>query len=326
MTYSTCINRLTIGLLTSLLMACQSDGLIAVGNSQSFLPHLSQYGIFQGTPAHLVPANGYQLYELASTLFSDYAEKQRLIKLPTGTRLTAQGEGLPVFPTGTILVKTFFYYKDNRDTSRGKTILETRLLVKAEAGWNVATYLWDEAQQEASLVTSGLSKTVNWIAADGQPQVIAYHVPSNRECTTCHQSGGITQPIGPKVRNLNRPVVRAGQPLNQLDYLQQVGLMSPLVAASVLALPAYADNRVPLSERGRAYLDVNCAHCHNTRGAAADTKLYFGYELPYDQTTIAKHKEDVVHKVEKGSMPRLGTTVVDEPGLALLKVYINSLP
>lgn len=307
-------------------MACQSDGLVSVDNTQSFLPHLSQYGIFKGTPAHLVPAKEYHLYELASTLFSDYAEKQRLIKLPTGTRLMAQGEGLPVFPTGTIIVKTFFYYKDNRDTSRGKIILETRLLVKAEAGWNVATYLWDEAQQEASLVTSGLSKTVNWIAADGQPQVIAYHVPSNRECTTCHQSGGVTQPIGPKLRNLNRLVIRAGQALNQLDYLQQAGLLSPVAATSVPALPAYTDTRVALSQRGRAYLDINCAHCHNTRGAAADTKLYLGYELPYAQTTLADHKADVVHKVEKGVMPRLGTTVVDEPGLTLLKSYINSLP
>ncbi len=307
-------------------MACQNDGLVTVGNTQSFRLHLSEYGIFKGTPAHLVPSEEYQLYELASTLFSDYAEKQRLIKLPTGTRLTTQGEGLPIFPNGTMIVKTFFYYKDNRDTSRGKTILETRLLVKAEAGWSVATYLWDDAQREASLVTSGLSKTVNWITADGQPQVIAYHVPSNRECTTCHQSGGVTEPIGPKLRNLNHSVVRAGQSLNQLDYLQQVRLLSPVVATSLPAMPAYADTRLSLSERGRAYLDINCAHCHNATGAAADTKLYVSYELPYDQTTLAKHKDDVVHKVEKGVMPRLGTTVVDEPGLALLKVYINSLP
>ncbi|GAB3931273.1 SO2930 family diheme c-type cytochrome [Larkinella terrae] len=306
--------------------ACQNDGLIAIGNTRSFLPKLSQYGIFQGNPANLNPSADFHLYELASTLFTDYAGKQRLIKLPPGTSLAAQGDGFPAFPSGTMLVKTFYYDKNQRDPSNGKVIIETRLLVKTDLGWNVATYLWADDQQEATLVTSGFTKTVNWVDGNGTAQVIAYHVPSERECTTCHQLSGDVVPIGPKLRNLNRPVTRNNRTLNQLDYLQQAGILSALSSSSVSALPAYSDADLPLETRARAYAEINCAHCHQAAGYAASTKLFFNYELPYDQTTIARHKGQIIHLMETGKMPRLGTTVVDQTGLALLKSYINSLP
>jgi uncharacterized repeat protein (TIGR03806 family) len=311
--------------LLGLVVSCQNDGLIAVDNTSQFLPNLSQYSIFQGTPSDLTPSADFHLYELSSTLFTDYAEKQRLIKLPLGVTLTAQGEGLPAFPRGTMIVKTFYYSRDQRDSSTGKQLIETRLLVKTDLGWNVATYLWNDDQREATLVTSGFNKTVNWVDANGNAQVISYHVPSNRECSTCHQSNGEVIPIGPKLRNLNRLVNRGGRALNQLDHLQQVGLLSTVTPATIPAIPDYSNSALPLSERGRAYVEINCAHCHNAVGYAASTKLYFGYDLPYDQTTIASHKDKIVRLMEKGSMPRLGTTVVDQPGLLLIKSYINSL-
>jgi uncharacterized repeat protein (TIGR03806 family) len=286
---------------------------------------LSDYHIFQGAPSDLVPSAEYTLYELSSTLFSDHAEKQRLIKLPPGTVLTAQGDGLPLFPNGTIIVKTFYYYYDKRDPTKGRKLLETRLMIKNEGGWNVATYLWDDAQREATLLTSGFNKMVNWIDETGRAQVISYHVPSNRECSTCHHSADAVVPIGPKLRNLNRPVHRNGQTVNQLDYFQQTGLLSPVRPATITALPNYADAALPLAERGRAYLEVNCAHCHNANGYAARTGLLMNFEQPFADTQIERRKDDIIDLVAAGRMPRLGTTVVDEPGLALLRAYINSL-
>ncbi|GAB4038455.1 SO2930 family diheme c-type cytochrome [Spirosoma gilvum] len=312
--------------LIRLIVSCQNDGLIAIENTSPFLSKLSQYGIFQGKPSNLTPSVGFHLYELSATLFTDYAEKQRLIKLPPGTTLTSQGKGLPGFPNGTMIVKTFYYDKDQRDTSKGKVIIETRLLIKTELGWNVATYLWNDDQQDATLVTSGFNKTVNWIDASGNAQIISYHVPSNRECTTCHQLSGEVLPIGPKLRNLNRPVNRNNQTINQLDFLQQAGVLSSITPATVPSLPDYSNSALPLSERARAYAEINCTHCHNAAGYAASTKLFFGYDLPYDQTTIASHKDKIIQLMESGTMPRLGTTVVDQPGLALLKSYIKSLP
>lgn len=73
------------------------------------LPTLSDYPIYIGTTVDLFPQKDFIKYELANFLFfSDYAEKERLIKLPPGSKLKATNDGLPDFPDGTMLVKTFF--------------------------------------------------------------------------------------------------------------------------------------------------------------------------------------------------------------------------
>ena len=99
-------------------------------NDEGFLPVLSGYNLYEGNLMNLTPAKGAELYELTSHLFVDYAEKQRLIKLPAGTKMTFKGNGLPDFPDGTILVKTFYWYKDKKNPSIGRNIIETRLLIK----------------------------------------------------------------------------------------------------------------------------------------------------------------------------------------------------
>ena len=81
-------------------------GGIDANTSALLLPKLSDYNIFSGGPQALVPGNGFQLYELATGLFTDYAEKQRLIKVPAGTTITVVNDGLPNFPDGTILDST----------------------------------------------------------------------------------------------------------------------------------------------------------------------------------------------------------------------------
>ena len=53
-----------------------------------FEDSLSSYEIFEGPPSDLSPAEGFELLELSAVLFTDYAHKQRLIKLPVGTQMT----------------------------------------------------------------------------------------------------------------------------------------------------------------------------------------------------------------------------------------------
>ena len=43
-----------------------------------FKDSLSMYSIFEGSPSDLIPAEDFQLLELSSILFTDYAHKQRL--------------------------------------------------------------------------------------------------------------------------------------------------------------------------------------------------------------------------------------------------------
>jgi uncharacterized repeat protein (TIGR03806 family) len=305
--------------------SCKKDELNGIDNDSELLPELSDYSIFQGTPSDLAPSADFKLYEISTALFSDYAEKQRLIKIPVGAKMTAGSDGLPIFPEGTILVKTFYYFKDKRDESKGKIILETRLLIRSNSRWNVGTYLWNKEQTAAHLITSGLNKTVNWITDNGSARVISYHVPSNRECTTCHNASGEIIPIGPKIRNLNFEVVRNGSKVNQLNYWQNEGLLNPINPASYAYLPDSKDLSETVEKRARAYLDVNCAHCHNHNGFAAESNLFLGYELPYDETKIAGKKSNIINILSSGDMPKLGTTLLDEEGLALIKNYIENL-
>jgi uncharacterized repeat protein (TIGR03806 family) len=312
--------------VTFTIYSCNEDGLESIGNTVEMSSNLSDYGIFQGDPKELVPTVDYHLYELSTELFTDYAEKQRLIKLPAGYSMAALDNGLPDFPDGTILVKTFYYYNDKRDSSKGKKIVETRLEIKAGSKWNVNTYLWNQEQTDALLVTVGLNKTINWIDQYGKGRVIAYHIPSTRECTTCHHSSGVITPIGPKLRNLNIDVVRNGETINQLAHFSTLGLLSGANdPGSIATLPDWTSEAYSLDERARAYLDVNCAHCHNPNGIAAEERLNFNYETNYGDTRISKRKDAIIDNMQRGRMPRIGTSIVHEEGLALIRSYIHSL-
>lgn len=308
-----------------LLSSCNEDGLKPASNNIEMNPKLSDYNIFQDGAAELIPSADFHLYELSTELFTDYAEKQRLIKVPAGYTMTATDDGLPDFPDGTILVKTFYYYNDKRDPAKGKKIIETRLEIKSNAKWNVSTYLWNEQQTDAVLITTGLNKTINWIDQQGEGKVISYHIPSSRECSTCHNSSETIIPIGPKLRNLNIEVTRNATAINQLKHLSNSGILDAADPTSIPVLPGWQDTTYPLKERGRAYLDVNCAHCHNARGVAADSKLIFSYETSFGNTNIDGKKKAIVNKMKSGQMPRIGTSIVHDEGLELIREYINSL-
>lgn len=145
--------------------------------TMTFEQSLSAYDLFDATPADLIPGADVHLLELNSVLFSDYAHKQRLVKVPQGTQMARLSDGSIDFPEGTILTKTFYYYHDERDTSLGKRIIETRLLIKESDTWNVATYIWNQAQTDASLELNGLDSEVSWINEDGRNLSTMYHVP-----------------------------------------------------------------------------------------------------------------------------------------------------
>lgn len=324
--YRPAILFLTITSFSSLLISsCNEDGLMPVNNNIQMLPKLSSYNIFHGDPSALTPDQDFHLYELATELFTDYAEKQRLIKLPQGYQMTARDGGLPDFPDGTMFVKTFYYFNDKRDPSRGRKIIETRLIIKSDSKWNAGVYLWNDKQTDAALVTTGLNKTVNWIDQQGNGNVISYHIPSNRECATCHNSSGRIIPIGPKLRNLNIDITRNATTINQLVYFFDSGILNAADPASIPVLPAWHSGTYTLNERARAYLDVNCAHCHNPDGVASNTKLIFSYETPIGNTNIKERKNAIRNQFESGGMPRIGTSIVHEEGLELIRTYIESL-
>jgi len=307
------------------------------------LPRLSDYGIFQGAAADMRPSAAFVHYELGTTLFSDYAENQRLVKVPAGSRIRVTSDGVTEFPEGTVLAKTFYYHNDKRDPSKGKRIIETRVMVLSGGVWMAGTYLWNAEQTEATLAVRGSTATVQWIDAAGTGRSINYVIPSNNDCATCHNSNKTFSPIGFKARNLNIDVTRDGRRMNQLKYLQGKGLMDVPDPAVLSSLPDWQDSSYTLAQRARAYLDVNCAHCHNPNGYCAKANIDLSYAGIDPGNTgsspgnaginprntaggpDARTLAGIVDFMRKKRMPLLGTTIVHREGLALIESYVNSL-
>ena len=323
------MNRIitVVTLLLSAIIAAAyfpgTSGAITAKDGGLLMPKLSDYNIFTGDPAALTPGNGFQLYVLATGLFTDYAEKQRLIKLPANQKITAVNDGLPQFPDGTMLVKTFYYFNDKRNASKGKQIIETRILIKTNGQWMAGTYVWNKEQSDAVLVTGGQKTTVSWIDEQANNKSITYQIPPAKDCGTCHNTNNAIMPIGMKVRNLNIDVIRNNTSLNQLQYLQDAGIMNAVNADRFYKLPAWQNDTYSISERVRAYLDVNCAHCHSSTGSCARSDLRLAWEIPMEDTRIAAKKNRIASFMAKGRMPRIGTAVVDEDALALIKKYLQ---
>lgn len=327
----------TIGLLVIAIVACVDDPYgfdehVVVTDfnfpeTVAFEKKLSAYNIYGDTPADLIPSSDFHLLELSSILFTDYAHKQRLVKVPTGTQMIRLNDGSIDFPDGSILVKTFFYYIDERDPKLGIRIIESRLLIKENDTWNVATYIWNKSQTDATLELNGLNTQVAWLDSDGNSRSTLYHVPNVNECGTCHQSNSKMTPLGPTLRNLNRNVERHEEILNQINHLQSLGLLNEFPVSKVSKIVDYKNSSASLAERGRAYLDMNCAHCHNPNGweKSNQRRFDFRYETPLDKTGILSKKEKISRTLVNGRMPFIGTTMRDESGILLLKDYLNSL-
>ena len=121
----------------------------------------------------------------------------------------------------------------------GKRIIETRLLIKKENTWNVATYLWNETQTNATLELNGKDTQVSWINENGNNLTTLYHVPDENECIACHQSNSTMTPLGTKLRNLNRTVERNGVTINQIIHLQSVGVSNDFQVSEVSQIVDY---------------------------------------------------------------------------------------
>jgi len=315
---------------------------------------LSDYNFFVGEIAALQP-NGLVLpYDLNSPLFSDYAYKSRFVWMPKGESATIGEEGKILnFPNRTVLIKTFFYLNDERDISKGKRNIETRLLVKENEKWQAHNYTWNDEQTEAYLDIVGDIKEVNWIDSNGKKMFVDYIIPNKNQCKGCHYNKGIQEPIGPKVRNLNKDFTYADGKMNQLEKWNSIGYLSDYQPKTPYKKVAQWNNPSSgsLHQRAMAYLDINCGHCHNPNGPAnttglnliADAKknLALGILKPsvaagagtggFQFNILPGHPEKSIltyrMKSQKPAemMPELGRRLVHEEGVELIEEWIRTL-
>lgn len=302
------------------------DGLVHIENEITFPQHLSEFNIYEGDSFDLVPTQEYHVYEISAPLFTDYSKKQRLIKVPSGQRMKVAGDGLPEFPNGTVIAKTFYYLNNENNPEAGKQIIETRVLQKKNDIWNVATYRWNKEQTEADLVKKeGKDTRVQWVDSTGEEISINYHIPSRTECTTCHQNNRLVLPIGPEIRMLNVNIQsEKGINKNQLAVFTKKGILSQYDSSKIGVIPDYNDQSKSIQERGRSYLHANCSECHKPGGSGYWMKnLDLDYSTPLSESNIPSMKKKILSQMESGTMPHIGTTTLHKEGIELVREYLN---
>ncbi len=313
-----------------LLIACTqkpTSKVVVVPEESVDLTHigkatLSEYGFFKGALRDLNPMDDVVPYKLNSSLFTDYAFKARFVKLPAGTKATYHADEVLNFPKGTVLIKNFYYPADFRRPDENIRILETRLLLHETDGWKTLPYIWNEEQTEAYLDVAGRNIPVSWTDKQGVIKNISYSVPNMNQCKGCHLRGDQVMPIGPTARQLNGNYHYTAGEENQLLFWQAHNMIEGLPAmATVPALTAYEDETAPTDLRARAWLEINCAHCHRSDGPAKNSGLYL-LASEKDKRVLGVGKAPVA--AGKGSGGRLYSIVPGKPDESILQFRIES--
>lgn len=324
---------------------------------------LSAYRFFRDAGAR-DPNTRVTAYDLNTPLWSDGALKFRYVYIPAGAQAQYNDERVFDFPVGTVLIKTFAFAADMRRPTENVRFLETRLLIRRAEGWVAYPYVWNEAQTEARLSSIGANIPVSFITAAGETTELDWAVPNRNQCKGCHDRAGDLTPIGPNARNLNRSVSYVypepapglhgmmvdGRWRNQLAEWIDLGLLDRMPADAPRAAQAY-EGVDSVEARARAYLDVNCAHCHNPEGPAhtSGLDLRWSQHEPISwgvnkrpvaagrgsanmQFAISPGDPDhsfLLYRMESTDpgvmMPELGRQTVDPRAIALMREWISTM-
>lgn len=322
-----------------------------VANGKLPYKRLSTYGFFKGEINRLLPAEDVIRYKPASSLFTDYALKSRYVYFPEGQKATLVSGNLE-FPEGTVIIKNFYYPIDFRESEGDRRIIETRLMVNSDKGWEAFPYIWNESQTEATLKVVGGQTEVSFVDVDGKDQVINYIIPNKNQCKSCHNISEEMAPIGLKVKHLNNDLDFGAGEVNQLSHWTALDKLKGFEGKEAHpAMVNYEEVNLPLNQRAMAYLDINCAHCHSLEGPASTSGLFLTYDqidpmkLGVNKTPVAagigagrfkfdispgKSDESIMtHRMNSTqvgvAMPELGRTTIHQEGVALIRAWINSM-
>ena len=206
--------------------------------------------------------------------------------------------------------------------------------------------------------------TVRWRSPSGHP-IASTADPFSLKTTCISRSKGASscharvddplgdRPIGPKARLLNRPHPLTGE--NQLDQWTRLGLLTGAPGSAAAPKLAVWDDPSTgtREERAKAYLEINCAFCHNPTGRGAFTSLLlehdrevgFNYGVCKRPIAAGRANEgrdyDIVpgdadasilvsrmESIEAGiKMPEVAKSVAHAEGIALVREWIdNDIP
>ncbi len=140
---------------------------------------LGAVGTALSTTSFSNPGTATQIpYTVRYPMWSNGAEADRLLELPSGTTVDVSNPDAWEFPTGTRFWETL--------TMDGQK-METRELEKGANGWLAGTYAWDG---DDAYLTDGRRQTVALNST-------SYVIPSEASCALCHEAiVGKEWPIG----------------------------------------------------------------------------------------------------------------------------------
>jgi uncharacterized repeat protein (TIGR03806 family) len=297
---------------------------------------LSSFGFFQGSASK--PSPKLIPYQLRTPLFSDYAEKQRFIYLPVGSKITSDAGGKLEFPIGAALIKSFGYPAGGGQFRA----LETRVLLNRPNGWVALPYVWRADGSDADLRIGGTRIPVE-IDHQGVKTSISYAVPNKNQCKQCHSTSDQIMPIGPVWQNMGFPQKRDRdrilKALPQLARLQSAAKWDDLNSGST-------------EQRAQSYLKVNCGHCHAPKGSASNSGLFLdgsakddaAYGIGKRPVAAGRASGDLDFIIKPGrpqrsilisrmkstdpgiAMPELGRALAHDEGVKLLEDWIAAMP
>jgi hypothetical protein len=231
--------------------------------------------------------------------------------------------------------------------------------------WRGYTYVWNDEQTDAFLLNDkGLDRKLKIKVGDKFVEQ-NYRFPSRAECTLCHTNaakfalGVSTMQMNrdhvyhasPPPASLPRKGGEDTIIANQLATLEHIGLFTkklPQTPAKLPKLADFNDKSHPIDVRARSYLHSNCSHCHiKWGGGNAEFKLLAGLDLK-DMGIVnvnpahgnfkidgAKllvpgqpEKSMILHRMNMtglGRMPHIGSRVVDEEAVQIVREWIKGM-
>ena len=307
-------------------------------------------------------------YALTTPLFSDFTLKERAIYIPPGETITYTSTGTLELPVGSAVIKTFLVADDLTDPGSATTIVETRVLIRGPEDWRPYPYIWRADGSDADLVLGGRAREFTFVDPYGASRTAQYLIPSRNQCFECHEiidetDEEATTLIGPKARYLNRDNTYDGETVNQLTYLEDLGLLTGLPPLSEVEAAFDIRGLVPsstqtmdgatLNRATRDYLDINCAHCHSPTAREGVTSQFFlNYDnedqfrlgvckqpgsagggsggRPYDIVPGDPEQSILVYRTETeivgDMMPLIGRSLADDLGVALVRAWVAAMP
>lgn len=325
------------GKILALRQSSTGDGLIP--------QTLTDTGIFADSST-LKPNRGIYPYSVNVPFWSDGALKNRWFYIPPPSRVFFSATNGWTFPSGSIWVK-HFAIETKPGVRASEKRIETRVLVKNDAGVYGVSYKWDAQGRAATLVPEN-GEIVDLLVTNtvGSVEHRPWRIPSRSECNTCHtpQAGYI---LGFTTAQLNKPAIDQDTAKNQLLALASAGYFEnpPASVAGLHALATLTDSSASVRFRARSYLAANCSHCHHPAAktlASWDARILTGLSGAniinarlLNPTTNAEERvvvpgntsqSAIIQRMESlgaDRMPPLGTAKLDQEAVGLLKKWIS---